>query len=96
MACVTSACDSDRTACRRSYSCRLIVCDGSNCSARAKSSCANLNVALLLSRPFSAQGAAFAYAGRLIEPGQQDGRGSWTGALAEAPTVWESFRLVAG
>jgi hypothetical protein len=46
--------------------------------------------------PFSAQGAAFAYAGRLIEPGQQDGRDSWTGALAEAPTVWESFRLVAG
>ena len=46
--------------------------------------------------PFGADGAAFAYAGRPIEPGQQDGRGSWTAALAQTPTVWESFRIVAG
>ena len=47
--------------------------------------------------PFSAEEAAFAYAGRLIEPGQQDGSGSWSATLAKATTtVWESVRLVAG
>jgi hypothetical protein len=28
-------------------------------------------------------------------PGRQDRDGRWTGALAAAPTVWETFRLVA-
>jgi Protein of unknown function (DUF3891) len=45
--------------------------------------------------PFAAEGASFAYAGRPIAPGQQDRGGRWTGALAAAPTVWETFRLVA-
>jgi Protein of unknown function (DUF3891) len=45
--------------------------------------------------PFTAEGAVFAYAGRLIEPGRQDVGGSWTNTLAKAPTVWESFRLIA-
>jgi hypothetical protein len=46
--------------------------------------------------PFGAEGAAFAYAGRLVAPGQQDSQGRWTDTLAKAPTVWESFRFVAG
>ncbi len=46
--------------------------------------------------PFGAEGATFAYAGRLISPGQQDSRGRWTDVLNKTPTVWESFRLVAG
>ena len=45
--------------------------------------------------PFAAEGASFAYAGRPISPGRQDRDGRWTGALAAAPTVWETFRLVA-
>jgi hypothetical protein len=44
--------------------------------------------------PFGAKSAAFAFAGRHIVPGQQ-GSGSWSRALAAAPTVWEHFRLVA-
>jgi hypothetical protein len=43
----------------------------------------------------AAEGASFAYAGRSIAPGQQDSGGRWTGALVAAPTVWETFRLVA-
>jgi hypothetical protein len=46
--------------------------------------------------PFAAEGATFGYAGRLIAPGQQDSHGSWTGTLAKAPTVWETFRFVSG
>jgi hypothetical protein len=45
--------------------------------------------------PFAAENASFAYAGRPIAPGQQDSGGHWTGALAAAATVWETFRLVA-
>jgi hypothetical protein len=45
--------------------------------------------------PFAADGASFAYAGRPILPGQQDSGGRWTSALAAAPTIWETFRLVA-
>jgi hypothetical protein len=44
--------------------------------------------------PFAASPAEFAYAGRRIEPGQQDKNGGWPNALAKAPTVWECFRLV--
>jgi hypothetical protein len=45
--------------------------------------------------PFAADGAAFAFAGRPVMPGQGDA-GGWAAALAAGPTVWESFRLVAG
>jgi hypothetical protein len=45
--------------------------------------------------PFAAEGASFAYAGRPISPGRQDRDGCWTSALAAAPTVWETLRLVA-
>jgi Protein of unknown function (DUF3891) len=45
--------------------------------------------------PFAAEGAEFAYGGRSIEPGQQHRAGGWPNVLAKAPTVWESFRLVA-
>jgi hypothetical protein len=43
--------------------------------------------------PFAANFAEFAYAGRLIEPGQDQ---RWPAVLRETPTQWESFRLVAG
>src|SRR5262245_50716488 len=46
--------------------------------------------------PFAADSAEFAYAGRLIEPAQQEKNGGWTQALRSAPTQCESFRLVAG
>ena len=42
--------------------------------------------------PFAAE-AEFAYAGRRIEP-RQNGDG-WSAVLKAAPTVWETFRLVA-
>lgn len=45
--------------------------------------------------PFAAEGAEFAYAGRRIEPRQQ-GKAGWAAMLRQAPTQWESFRLVAG
>ena len=46
--------------------------------------------------PFAASGAEFAYAGRLIEPGQGETAGGWPAALQQAPTSWEQVRLVAG
>jgi hypothetical protein len=45
--------------------------------------------------PFRPEGASFAFAGRPVSPGGYDTKGHWTIALATAPTVWESFRLVA-
>ena len=45
--------------------------------------------------PFGAASRQFAFAGRLIEPGQHEASGNWTKILAESPTVWETFRLVA-
>jgi hypothetical protein len=45
--------------------------------------------------PFAANDAEFAFAGRLIGAGENRDRGSWTPVLREAPTRWESFRLVA-
>jgi hypothetical protein len=44
--------------------------------------------------PFAADSAEYAYAGRLIEPGQHERNGGWSSVLAEAPTVWERVRLV--
>jgi Protein of unknown function (DUF3891) len=44
--------------------------------------------------PFAADSAEYAFAGRLIEPGQHEKRGGWSRVLAEGPTVWERFRLV--
>jgi hypothetical protein len=46
--------------------------------------------------PFGARSAEFAFAGRLITPGQQTRDGGWSRVLAAAPTSWERFRLVAG
>jgi hypothetical protein len=46
--------------------------------------------------PFAAEGAEYAFAGRVISPGQHEREGGWTAVLARAPTVWERFRLVAG
>jgi uncharacterized protein DUF3891 len=45
--------------------------------------------------PLAADGAEFAYAGRLIEPRQHERQGGWPAVLKAAPTVWERFRLVA-
>jgi hypothetical protein len=45
--------------------------------------------------PFAASGAEFGYAGRRIRPGGQAQAGGWPAVLAAAPTVWETFRLVA-
>jgi hypothetical protein len=45
--------------------------------------------------PFAANGAEFAYAGRLIEPHQHQKGSGWSSVLRIAPTQWESFRLVA-
>jgi hypothetical protein len=45
--------------------------------------------------PFAAKSAEFAYAGRLIEPGQGDSDGGWPKVLAAASTKWERFTLVA-
>ncbi len=44
--------------------------------------------------PFAPESAEFAYAGRYIEPGQQERNGGWPHVMASAPTVWECFRLV--
>ena len=45
--------------------------------------------------PFASGSAEYAVAGRHITPGQHEKVRSWSGVLASAPTVWESFRLVA-
>jgi hypothetical protein len=45
--------------------------------------------------PFAADGAEFAFAGRPIAPGGGT-NGSWAAVLRQTPTVWETFRLVAG
>jgi hypothetical protein len=44
--------------------------------------------------PFSADGAEFAFAGRVITPGQHRANGGWSAVMKETPTQWESFRLV--
>ncbi|HEY1364689.1 MAG TPA: DUF3891 family protein [Xanthobacteraceae bacterium] len=44
--------------------------------------------------PFAASSAEFAYAGRRIEPRRETA--GWMSILREAPTEWETFRLVAG
>jgi hypothetical protein len=46
--------------------------------------------------PFAVSNAEFAFAGRLIRPGQHKERGGWQEVLRELPTRWENFRLVAG
>jgi hypothetical protein len=46
--------------------------------------------------PFAANGAEFAFAGRLIDPGQHQKGSGWPSVLGESPTRWECFRLVAG
>jgi hypothetical protein len=45
--------------------------------------------------PFAANAAEFAFAGRLIEPGQHQHGAGWPSVLRGAATQWESFRLVA-
>jgi Protein of unknown function (DUF3891) len=45
--------------------------------------------------PFAAE-AEFAYAGRCIRPGRHEATSGWTAVLRDAPTHWETFRLVAG
>jgi hypothetical protein len=45
--------------------------------------------------PFAARSAQFAFAGRLIEPGQHEASGGWPKVLATSPTVWENIQLVA-
>jgi hypothetical protein len=45
--------------------------------------------------PFAADGAEFAFAGRLIEPGQHKSGNGWSTVLPKLPTQWERFRLVA-
>ena len=45
--------------------------------------------------PFAADAAEYAFAGRIIEPGQSEKNGGWPAVLAKSPTVWERFRLVA-
>jgi hypothetical protein len=45
--------------------------------------------------PFAASGAEFAFAGRMISPGQHETGGGWPAALRAAPTRWERFTLVA-
>lgn len=45
--------------------------------------------------PFARSGAEFAFAGRHIAPGDHKQAGGWPAVLRTAPTVWESFKLVA-
>lgn len=45
--------------------------------------------------PFSMEGAEFAFAGRLIAPNQHKREGGWPTVLRQAPTTWETFRMVA-
>jgi hypothetical protein len=45
--------------------------------------------------PFAADGAEFAFAGRLIEPRRHQGGGGWPSVLRQSPTRWERFRLMA-
>jgi hypothetical protein len=52
------------------------------------------NIYELSPYPFAAASAEFGYAGRHIRPGQQQ-NGCWSSVLREAPTRWETFRLVA-
>lgn len=46
--------------------------------------------------PFAAEGAEFAFPSRLLSPGQHVCEGGWARLLANAPTQWETFRLIAG
>jgi len=46
--------------------------------------------------PFAAEGAEFAFAGRLISPGQHEREGGWAKVLRTAPSVWQRFTAVAG
>jgi hypothetical protein len=45
--------------------------------------------------PFAADGAEFGFAGRPIVPGGAS-NGGWAAVLRRTPTVWETFRLLAG
>ena len=45
--------------------------------------------------PFGPQSSEFCYAGCHIAPGQHERSGGWPAVLTAAPSVWESFRLVA-
>ena len=45
--------------------------------------------------PFACE-AEYAFAGRRIEPRQNEKNGGWPAVLRKAPTEWEHFRLVAG
>lgn len=45
--------------------------------------------------PFAADAAEFAFAGRMISPGQGGNDRGWPAGLRESPTQWERFRLVA-
>jgi hypothetical protein len=45
--------------------------------------------------PFAANGAEFAFAGRMVEPRQHQKAGGWPSVLRQSPTRWESFRFVA-
>jgi hypothetical protein len=44
--------------------------------------------------PFAAQSGEYGFAGRDIAPGQHEKDGGWSRVLAQAPTVWQVFRLV--
>jgi Protein of unknown function (DUF3891) len=44
--------------------------------------------------PFGAAGAEYGFAGRRIQPGQNEKNGGWPEVLAKAPTAWERFSLV--
>jgi Protein of unknown function (DUF3891) len=46
--------------------------------------------------PFAGKGAGFAFAGRPVHPGEHEAKGGWPKVLKEAPTQWESFRLIPG
>lgn len=46
--------------------------------------------------PFVCEGATYAFAGRPISPGQHNRAGGWPRVLADGPTEWETFKLVAG
>jgi len=46
--------------------------------------------------PFAASGSEFAFCGRRIAPDDGKKRGGWPAALAQLPTEWETFRLIAG
>lgn len=54
------------------------------------------NVYSLTPFPFAADGAEFAFGGRLVEPALGNQPGGWPAALKKAPTRWEYLRLAAG